>query len=61
MSFDVNPFPADSDRHAIWEMLVRNTILRRVVLPAILPTLLAVSPDDRKFDREWPRSGSGAN
>jgi len=26
MSFDVNPFPADSDRHAIWEMLVRKDV-----------------------------------
>ena len=26
MSFDTNPFPDDSDRHAIWEMLVRRDI-----------------------------------
>jgi hypothetical protein len=26
MPFDVNPFPADTDRHAIWEMLVRKDV-----------------------------------
>ncbi|MGR9244162.1 hypothetical protein ACU8OH_36220 (plasmid) [Rhizobium leguminosarum] len=26
MPFDVNPFPLDTDRHAIWEMLVRKDV-----------------------------------
>ncbi|MBB4293798.1 hypothetical protein GGE16_005892 [Rhizobium leguminosarum] len=26
MPFDVNPFHADTDRYAIWEMLVRKDV-----------------------------------
>ncbi|UXN57681.1 hypothetical protein [Phyllobacterium zundukense] len=26
MPFDLNPFPADTDHHAIWEMLVRKDV-----------------------------------